>query len=145
MSNRYEDLNPFFEPVARLIVAEAQARISEGFAGSIIRPAVTFRTVIAQAQARAAGKSDLSLGMHNFGLAIDVAVIGPNGDYIIDGQDRRYTLFGQVATEHGCIWGGTWVNRASGKPPDYDHCEARISGTVLQYVAWLDSHRLGNA
>jgi hypothetical protein len=145
MSNRFEDLDPAFEPIARQIILDAQERITEQFPGSVIRPAVTFRSLSGQAEARAAGKSDLTIGMHNFGRAMDVAVIGPNGDYILDGRDRRYTIFGQVATEHGCIWGGIWTNRPSGKPPDYDHCEVRMVGTPLQLGAWLDAHHVVTA
>src|SRR5689334_17659272 len=102
MSARFEDLDPIFEPIARQIILDAQERITEEFAGSAIRPAVTFRSLSAQLEAKAAGKSDLTIGMHNFGRAMDVAVIGANGDYILDGADRRYAIFGQVAKEHGC-------------------------------------------
>jgi|SRR6266850_557489 len=145
MSALYTDLNPVFEPIARQVIADAQERISEQFPGSIIRPAVTFRDLSAQLEAKKMGKSDLSIGMHQFGLAMDPAIIDEKGDYVANGEDRRYTLFGQVATEHGLIWGGIWLNRPSGKPPDYDHCEMRMSRTPLQLGAWLEEHRVVTA
>lgn len=137
MSSLLQDLHPIFQPIARGILDQVQERLG-GTApgGSTIRAAVTFRSMSDQAAAKAAGLSQVNLGWHQFGFAFDVAIIGPNGDYIADGQDARYKMFGEVAQAAGCIWGGSWAH------PDWDHCQLAISMTPLEYAAWLDAHRI---
>lgn len=138
MSSSLADLHPIFRPVASRILAEAGERIAESSEG-IIRPAVTFRTVSEQATAKAAGLSQVNLGWHQMGLALDVAIITKEGSYVKDGTDPRYAVFGEVARKHDCIWGGDWNH------PDWDHCEFHPGFTLAQYIAWLDEHRVVTA
>ena len=134
MSNLLSDLHPCFRPIAQAILADAQHDISDG----LIRPSVTFRSLADQAAAKAAGLSQLSIGFHQFGLAMDVVFINANGQYVSDGADPRYAAFGRAVIAHGCTWGGQWTH------PDWDHCQ--IAGfTVAQYMAWLDAHKVATA
>lgn len=132
-SKRLEDLHPAFLPVARAVLEDAQKRVGD----SIVRVVQTFRSVADQAAAKAAGKSKVSLGWHQFGLALDVAIITPEGAYITDGNDTRYALVGAAAMDHGCIWGGNWIHFK-----DAAHVEWHPGFTLDQYLAWLDGHRV---
>lgn len=134
-SNRLEDLHPLFRLIAQRIIDQTNDQI----APSTIRPAVTFRTMSDQATAKAAGLSKVNLGWHQFGLALDVAVISESGAYITNGEDPRYRVFGDVAKANGCVWGGDWTK------PDWDHCELHQGFTLAQLQAWLDSHRIATA
>jgi hypothetical protein len=138
VSNLLEDLDPAFRPVVSLILADAGEQIRDEFPGSTIRPAVTFRSLSEQAEARRIGASKLSVGMHNFGRALDVAVIDEKGDYVTDGKDRRYTIFGLWAKAHGAVWGGDWTHQE----PDFDHCEQEMNGNAAELAAWLDGHKV---
>jgi D-alanyl-D-alanine carboxypeptidase len=135
VSSNLDDLHPLFRLVAQGIIHDTNEKI----APSIIRPAVTFRSMTDQAAAKAAGLSKVSLGWHQMGLALDVAVITPDGMYVADGSDPRYTTFGTAAMVRGCVWGGSW------NEPDYDHCEFHPNFTLTQYLAWLDSHKVVTA
>lgn len=138
MSSNLADLHPIFRPIASAILAEAGERIADVSDG-LIRPAVTFRTVSDQATAKAAGLSQINLGWHQFGLALDVAIITKEGSYVKDGTDLRYAIFGEVAMKQGCIWGGSWTH------PDWDHAEFHPGFTLAQYIAWLEEHRVVTA
>lgn len=126
-----DDLHPLFKPIADDILSQAQAKITPLYPGSTIRPDVTLRSMADQAAALAAGLTTLKLGWHQFGFAMDVAVLAANGSYVKDGEDVRYALFGRVAMDNGCVWGGSWHN------PDWDHCEYHPGFTLQQYLAWL--------
>lgn len=135
-SKRLEDLHPAFLPVAKAVLERAQKRVGD----SVIRVAQTFRSMSDQAAAKAAGKSKVNLGWHQFGLAFDVAIITPHGTYVADGDDPRYAMVGQAAIEHGCVWGGNWVSFK-----DAAHVEWHPGFSLAQYVAWLDAHRVTTA
>lgn len=135
MSSNLTDLHPLFLPIAQAILNDTNQRIGT----SSVRPAVTFRTVADQAQAKANGLSRVSLGWHQFGLAMDVAVITEAGVYVADGTDDRYKVFGDCVRKNGCIWGGDWNH------PDWDHCEWHPSFTLTQYLNWLDAHKVATA
>lgn len=136
MSSKIEDLHPLFRPVAASILAETQKRVGD----STVRFANTFRSLADQATALAAGKSKVSLGWHQFGLAFDVAIISPEGVYIADGQDERYTMFGQEAVKAGCVWGGNWHGF-----PDPAHAEFHPGFALSHYIAWLGEHKVAVA
>lgn len=126
------DLHPLFQPVAALILRETSAII----APSTIRASVTFRTIEQQGDAKATGVTNLSIGYHNFGLAMDAAVITPGGVYVTNGEDWRYRVFGMVAKLHGCVWGGDWIKK------DWDHVEYCNGLTVAQFMVWANAHSL---
>jgi hypothetical protein len=134
-SRRLEDLHPMFQPIAREILELAQNRITAKFPGSIVRPATTWRSMTDQAIALAAGKLKVRMGWHQVGLALDAAVITPEGLYVRDGKDERYTIFGLAAIEHGCVWGGSWQ-----RFPDPPHAEYHPGFSFDQYLAWLKEH-----
>lgn len=131
MSNLIEDLHPCFQPIALAILSETQREL-EGI--GTIHPAVTFRSLSEQAAAKAAGLSQVSIGWHQVGLALDVAIVTPGGSYVSDGADPRYGIFGRIALAHDCIWGGSWVHQ------DYDHAEWHPGFTLQQYLSWLTQH-----
>lgn len=135
MSNNLADLHPLFLPIAQSILADACDRIGP----SVAKAAVTFRTVSDQQLAKANGLSQVSLGWHQFGLAMDVAIITPEGSYVSNGEDDRYRIFGEIVTAHGCIWGGNWTH------PDWDHAEWHPNFTLTQYLTWLDAHKVATA
>lgn len=131
-SNRIADLHPSFQSIAVAILEQT----TEAIRPSLIRPAVTFRSMADQAAVKASGLSKVSLGWHQFGLAMDVAVISETGAYITNGQDERYKKFGAIAKSFGCVWGGDWHD------PDWDHCQMDLMMTALQYATWLEAHRV---
>ena len=88
-----------------------------------------------QAAARAAGLSKRLLGMHQFGCALDAAVIDEHGVYVEDGKDPRYRVFGEVAVAEGCQWGGNWPE------PDWDHVQP-AGFTTDEFIAWVEAHRV---
>lgn len=134
MSASLDDLHPAWQPVARAIVAATNAAYTDG---STLRPGDTFRTVSEQATKVAAGLSKVRLGWHQFGMAFDGCVFGPDGVYITNGADERYATFGRIAEQHGCIWGGAWHSF-----PDPSHVEWHPGFTLGQYLGWIDSHRV---
>lgn len=64
---------------------------------------------------------------HQFGLAADAAFLR-NGKIFITEKDpwamRGYKLYGQVAKQHGLVWGGDWRMR------DLGHVELRKRGVL---------------
>lgn len=135
-SNRIEDLNPIFRPIAQAILDETNERIKDGSARAI----QTIRSMPDQAIAVANKKSKVKLGWHQFGLALDIGIFTETGVYVTDGDDPRYAIYGAVAKEHGCIWGGDWQNF-----PDPAHCEFHPKFTLPEYLVWLDINRLVTA
>lgn len=136
MSNRIEDLDPVFQPIATRILLESQVRIAQVRPGSRISAASTWRTPAQQESVQATGASNLSIGYHNYGRALDVAIYDERGHYIDNGADPLYAIFGQVAKEEGCRWGGDWADQ------DYDHCEYTNGLTFSEFYAWLRAHPL---
>jgi len=127
------DLHPAFRPITLAILAESQAELTR-VGGGTVRASVTGRSLSEQAAAKAAGLSQVNVGWHQYGLAVDVAVITPGGSYVADGKDPRYATVGAIAKQHGCIWGGDWHH------PDWDHFEWHPGFTLGQYQAWLAVH-----
>jgi hypothetical protein len=58
------------------------------------------------------------LSAHNYGLAVDVALLNEGGHYLPN-DDPRWALIGDVADEFDCEWGGRWRLR------DFGHIQAR--------------------
>lgn len=133
MSRLLIDLHPLFQPVAELILGETQAKLGS----STVRPLSTFRTLAEQAAAKAGGASKLSLGFHNFGLAMDIGIITPEGAYITNGADSRYKIYGEIAKAHGCTWGGDWIGF-----PDPAHCQMDGGLMIGEFIAWMRTHQI---
>lgn len=51
--------------------------------------------------------------------AFDWSIFNPDGSYVSDGTDNRYTVAGHIVEDLGLTWGGRWTH------PDYDHAELR--------------------
>jgi RHS repeat-associated protein len=46
--------------------------------------------------------------IHNFGLAFDIQMFDPSGNYITNGSDPAYSTAGQIGQNLGLEWGGNW-------------------------------------
>lgn len=93
---------------------------------STCRITVTWRSADAQGAAFDKGLSNAKAGQspHNCTLdgepnakAFDFAIFNPDGSYVTDGEDKRYSIAGHIAEGLGLIWGATFSK------PDYDHVE----------------------
>lgn len=136
MSN-LSDLHPCFAPVWSRVLADGQAQLDVKYPGSKVQTTVTIRPLSDQVAAKAAGLSDVSIGYHQVGLAVDYAIITPEGLYVSDGADPRYALIGGIALDHGCHYP---IILSNGKP-DYDHVQA-ISMHITDYLSWAWAHPL---
>lgn len=59
---------------------------------------------------------------HNYGLAADVALLGPNGQPTWPEDDALWTRIGAIGKSLGLTWGGSFPK------PDRPHFELRIAG-----------------
>lgn len=78
-----------------------------------------YRTLAEQARLYAQGRTlpgpkvtSIKRGMHNLGLAADVAFIDARGrvtwEPVNTGRVSAWALYGHMARVHGLIWGGDW-------------------------------------
>jgi hypothetical protein len=135
LSNRIEDLHPCFQPVWRRILTDGQAALDAQFPGSKVLTAETLRTMDDQRKDYLAGTSDVKLGWHQYGLAVDFTIMDEHGNAVEDGADPRYALIGNIAAGLGCHYP---IILSHGQP-DYDHVQ--MGGfTLAQYQAWLKEH-----
>jgi hypothetical protein len=128
-SSSMADLDPAFLPAAQQFLDQCNASI----APSTVRQTVTWRSAADQNAAKAEGLSKAGAGQspHNCtapdgtpaARALDFAVFGPDGTYITDGTDSRYSACGAIAEGLGLTWGGVWNLAEDGSGPDYDHVE----------------------
>lgn len=96
------------------------------FPGYKFRVMETRRSSERQESVQAAGASQVKVGFHNFGLAMDFAIFAaPDGTYLKDGTHPAYLCCGQVAEALGCVWGGRWQMKDSG------HIEFHPDGVTL--------------
>ncbi len=97
-------------------------------AGLKVSVTVTWRSAVAQEQAKASGLSNAAPGQspHNIcdadgnpaACAFDFACFDDNAQYITDGTDSRYTQAANIGKGLGLVWGGDWQSFK-----DYDHLE----------------------
>jgi len=92
----------------------------------------TYRSEARQAELFRSGATELEhVGVHGYGLACDLAFLGPDGKV---NWSADYSVLGNIARGHGLVWGGDW-----GEPAvhhtfhDDDH---------LQWCAVKDQPRL---
>jgi hypothetical protein len=91
------------EPVTRAAVAAIIAGAAN--LGYTLIPFETFRSQGRQQQLYAAGATQLrTVGVHGYGLACDL-VKSIAGEPSWKGD---FTFLGELAKEHGLIWGGDW-------------------------------------
>ena len=92
---------------------------------------VTWRSAIAQEQAKAAGLSNAGAGQspHNVcdvngnpnSCAFDFACFADDATYITDGTDPKYTQAGAIGKALKLVWGGDFISF-----PDFDHLELAV-------------------
>jgi len=115
-----------FQPVAQawkeMVTAYALPQRFPGFKARVLE---TRRSLARQDEVAAAGASQVRVGYHNFGLALDFGIFGEGGLYLKDGLHPAYLSAGQIAEALGCVWGGRWQMRDSG------HIEYHPDGATL--------------
>lgn len=121
-------LHPKFRPIA-----EKWLHVCDDDLGLNIRVIETLRTPERQAQLQAKGLSQVKLGWHQYGLALDFACFGPDGAYLRDDRLGYYRKAGLVAEAFDCTWGGSWV-----RLKDLGHIEFHPGFTLDQYLAFLN-------
>ena len=120
---KIETLDPVFRPIAYMWLNAVR-----GDLGINVRVLEGLRDRDRQVALQAAGKSQVKVGWHNFGLALDFACLGTNGVYITDGGASEYELCGVEAEKLGGVWGGRWTMKDSG------HIEYHPDGKTLAEV-----------
>lgn len=124
MSDRdLNDLDPKLRPLAQMFLDKANTLV----APATVKITQTWRDAAEQNECAAEGLSQAVAGQspHNCTLAdgtpaaraFDWSIFDPEGDYIADGTDVRYSICGAVVELLGLIWGKRF------KKPDYDHAE----------------------
>lgn len=122
MDNKLEDLCAELQPIARAFLNVVNAAI----APSICRITTTWRDAADQNHDKSCGLSKASFGgsPHNCTLnglpaakAFDWSILNPDGSYVADGTDNRYSIAGHIAEGLGLEWGATFAK------PDYDHAQ----------------------
>jgi len=129
-------LHPAFRPIVERILRDAQIALdADAPTNDLVRPTIGIRSIEAQQTAFNAGLSQVKIGWHQYGLALDFGIFNNSGvQYVTDGTDQRYRLVGEIAKRAGCIWGGDWQR------PDWDHIEWHPGFTLGHYISWLDAH-----
>jgi len=118
-----EFLHASFQPVA-----ETWLHICKDDLGIEMRVLETLRDEDRQVELKRAGKSQVKLGWHNVGLALDFACFDEKGVYDTDNHSGLYTKCGLVAEAMGGVWGGRWRMR------DYGHWEWHEGFTLQQFL-----------
>lgn len=102
-------------------------RCNQVLAPDHIRLTVGYRDSVDQERALAEGLSQAGAGQspHNCinangqpaARGFDFAVIDAKGNYISQGEDRRYAVCGHIAETFGLVWGANFPK------PDWDHVQ----------------------
>ena len=126
IETKMDTLDIRFQPIAQnwfeMVTAYA---LPQRFPGHKARVIETRRTLARQDEVATIGASQLRVGYHNFGLALDFAIFGEEGLYLKDGNHPAYLCAGQIAEALGCVWGGRWKMKDSG------HIEYHPDGVTL--------------
>ena len=113
IDNSIESLRPEVQPAARIFFHVTRDDLSID-----TRCLETRRSRERQAELLVVGKSQLKVGFHNYGLALDFGVF-VKGVYQTDDRSGLYTRCGYIAKALGWRWGGDWA-----KFKDFGHIEA---------------------
>jgi hypothetical protein len=104
---------------------QVEREFQSQFPGDRVDLAQAFRTPAMQISAASGGRSPFD-GANSFSKhqrfpspALDLAVFGPDGAYVADGTDPRYTWLGKRFEALGFVWGARFVHPR----PDPDHVE----------------------
>lgn len=127
---RITSLRPEFQPIARewvyimsLILPYRLPKYS-----AIISD--TLRDTATQEALHKAGKSDVTMGWHNVGLAFDFGIIDPKHQLVTDGAHLGYTIGILVGQALGCHCPIILKNGI----PDNDHIEWHPDFTLQQFL-----------
>lgn len=124
-----DSLDPRFlvlaRPWAEIVTAHL---LPVRFPGYTMRISETRRDAAEQAANVASGASRVKTSWHQFGLALDFAIIDPSKKYLEDDGPRIYEACGKVAEALGCEWGGRWASFR-----DYGHIQFRPDGMTLDH------------
>ena len=126
IETRISALRLDFQPLAQAWQEMVQGYVLPArFPGFKMRITETKRDAARQAEVLANGKSNLKLGLHNVGRALDFMIADAMGVYISDGLHPAYEACGLVAEALGCKWGGHMDMDAAkpGVQGDYDHIQ----------------------
>lgn len=117
------DLCLELQPLAQKFLQQVNTAIVP----STCKITTTWRDPTAQQAAFDAGLSKARLGQspHECCLAdgtpaskaFDWSIFNPDGSYVEDGTDNRYSVAGHIAESLGLVWGAIFPK------PDYDHAE----------------------
>ena len=119
-----EFLHASFQPVA-----ETWLHICKDDLSINMRILETLRENDRQAQLKASGKSDVKIGWHSVGLALDFACFDDKGVYDTDNHTGLYTKCGLVAQALDCTWP---IKIRSGT--DWGHIEYHPGFTLQQFL-----------
>jgi len=111
-----ESLRPAFRRLASAFTHICDEDLAP-LLGFTFRVTETRRSRERQAALIASGKTRVPIGFHNFGLALDFAIM-VNGVYQADDRLGHYAACGDVAHALGMRWGGNWS-----RFKDYGHVE----------------------
>jgi len=135
VDSNIESLNPRFQPIVRAWFEIVMERVIPlRFPNFKAKITETFRSLERQAEQLASGASQVKVGWHNYGLAIDFAVFDEHGVYIQNGGHPAFESFGQIALGLGAHWG----IRVNGRL-DAGHIEYHPGFTLEQYQAYLQA------
>lgn len=108
--------------------------LPQRFPGYSVRVTETRRTLARQEAVLADKASTLLIGWHNFGLAFDFGVFGPDGTYEKTDKTGIYRACGYVGMALGLRWGGNWDRDNIIQEPgenDLGHLEHHPNGVTL--------------
>lgn len=120
-------LAPAAQPIARALI---RAAAKAGIAIKVISGSRTYAEqdeLYAKGRTKPGNKVTNARGgysNHNFGIAFDVGVFGPDGAYIPESPD--YARVGALGKALGLAWGGDWKNIV-----DEPHFEYNPNGYTL--------------
>ena len=121
--SRIESLRPEAQPVCHTWL-----HICRDDLDLDIRILETLRSPDRQKELEASGKSLVTVGWHNVGLAWDFGVF-KDGKYITDDATGIYSKCGIIGEVLGCVWGGRWQ-----RLHDLGHLEWHPGFTLQQFL-----------
>lgn len=116
-------LHPSFRPIAVKWLEEVLS------AGLRVKVLETLRTEARQQALQAQGASQVKVGWHQVGLALDFACFDHEGKYLTNDLSGDYRRAGEIAESLGCVWGGRWKHLV-----DSSHLEYHPGFTLQMFL-----------
>lgn len=73
-------------------------------------------------------------GMHAYGLAIDICVVGPDP---YPKSPKFWHGYGQLLEKHGLTWGGSWIGSTNDQP----HCEDKYGFSTKEIQSFYQKSK----